>query len=152
MRRALLILVLALALLAAGCGGSSTTSRRARAATTEATTSDRDRRRTAAPTSTLPAAREDGGATAPKERLDPEKTYNLVFKTNCGSFTVTLDLDKAPATAASLVSLAKSGFYDNTIFHRIVPGFVIQGGDPTQAGSGGPGYRPSTRRRPTRST
>ena len=47
---------------------------------------------------------------------------------------------KAPATSASLVSLAKSGFYDDTIFHRIVPGFVIQGGDPTQAGNGGPGY------------
>ena len=62
----------------------------------------------------VPAAREDGGATAPKERLDPEKTYDLVFKTNCGSFTVTLDLVKAPATAASLVSLAKSGFYDDT--------------------------------------
>ena len=89
----------------------------------------------------VPAAREDGGATAPKERLDPEKTYDLVFKTNCGSFTVTLDLEKAPATAASLVSLAKSGFYDDTIFHRIVPGFVIQGGDPTQSGSGGPGYQ-----------
>ena len=47
----------------------------------------------------------------------------------------------APATAASLVSLAKSGFYDNLIFHRIIPGFVIQGGDPTQSGSGGPGYQ-----------
>ena len=89
----------------------------------------------------MPAAREDGGATAPKERLDPEVTYNLVFKTNCGSFTVTLDQAKAPATTASLVSLAKSGFYDNTIFHRIVPGFVIQAGDPTQSGSGGPGYQ-----------
>ena len=88
---------------------------------------------------TVPEAREDGGATEPKERLDPEKTYKLVFKTNCGSFTVTLDQAKAPATSASLVSLAKSGFYDNTIFHRIVPGFVIQGGDPTQAGNGGPG-------------
>ena len=88
-----------------------------------------------------PAAREDGGATAPKERLDPEKTYKLVFKTNCGSYTVTLDLDSAPATAASLVSLAKSGFFDDTVFHRIVPGFVIQGGDPTQTGSGGPGYK-----------
>ena len=89
----------------------------------------------------MPEAREDGGATEPKERLDPEKTYKLVFKTNCGSFTVTLDQAKAPATAASLVSLAKAGFYDDTIFHRIVPGFVIQGGDPTQAGNGGPGYQ-----------
>ena len=46
-----------------------------------------------------------------------------------------------PATSASLVSLANAGFYDETIFHRIVPGFVIQGGDPTQTGSGGPGYQ-----------
>ena len=56
-------------------------------------------------------------------------------------FTVTLDVASAPATAASLVSLANAGFFDNTIFHRIVPGFVIQGGDPTQTGSGGPGYQ-----------
>ena len=142
MRRALPILILALALLAAGCGGSRTTPRHG--TTTSATT------RTSTATATVgadgcsdvtvPEAREDGGATEPKERLDPEKTYKLVFKTNCGSFTVTLDQAKAPATSASLVSLAKAGFYDNTIFHRIVPGFVIQGGDPTQAGSGGPGY------------
>jgi peptidyl-prolyl cis-trans isomerase B (cyclophilin B) len=139
-RRAIPILILALALLAAGCGGSDDT------AGTTATTASTDT--TAAATVgadgcsdvTVPEAREDGGATKPKERLDPEKTYKLVFKTNCGSFTVTLDQTKAPATSASLVSLAKAGFYDNTIFHRIVPGFVIQGGDPTQAGSGGPGY------------
>jgi peptidyl-prolyl cis-trans isomerase B (cyclophilin B) len=119
-RRALLIPLLALGVLGAGCGSSSSGG----CTDVEA-----------------PAAREDGGATAPKERLDPEKTYNLVFKTNCGSFTVALDLAKAPTTAASLVSLAKSGFYDDTIFHRIVPDFVIQGGDPTQSGNGGPGYQ-----------
>ena len=139
MRRALPILILALALLAAGCGGSDDTE--GTTATTEAT----DTTATVGPDGcsdvTVPEAREDGGATEPKERLDPEKTYKLVFKTNCGSFTVTLDQAKAPATSASLVSLAKSGFYDNTIFHRIVPGFVIQGGDPTQAGNGGPGYQ-----------
>ena len=139
MRRALPILILALALLAAGCGGSDDTE--GTTATTEAT----DTTATVGPDGcsdvTVPEAREDGGATEPKERLDPEKTYKLVFKTNCGSFTVTLDQAKAPATSASLVSLAKSGFYDNTIFHRIVPGFVIQGGDPTQGGNGGPGYQ-----------
>ena len=139
MRRALPILILALALLAAGCGGSDDTE--GTTVTTEAT----DTTATVGPDGcsdvTVPEAREDGGATEPKERLDPEKTYKLVFKTNCGSFTVTLDQAKAPATSASLVSLAKSGFYDNTIFHRIVPGFVIQGGDPTQAGNGGPGYQ-----------
>jgi len=143
-RRALLLPVLAfaLALLAAGCGGSSGDSTTTTQETTAATGTT-----TAAVGAdgctdvTVPAAREDGGATAPKERLDPEKTYKLVFETNCGTFTVTLDLKSAPATAASLVSLAKSGFYDNTIFHRIVPGFVIQGGDPTQSGNGGPGYQ-----------
>jgi len=53
---------------------------------------------------------------------------------------VTLDVDSAPETTASLVVLAEAGFFDDTVFHRIVPGFVIQGGDPTQRGSGGPGY------------
>ncbi len=141
MRRALPILILALALLAAGCGGSDDTA--GTTVTTEST--DTTATATVGPDGcsdvTVPEAREDGGATEPKERLDPEKTYELVFKTNCGSFTVTLDQAKAPATSASLVSLAKSGFYDDTIFHRIVPGFVIQGGDPTQAGNGGPGYQ-----------
>ena len=65
----------------------------------------------------------------------------LEFVTNCGSFTVTLDVKGAPHTSASLVSLARADFYDDTIFHRIVPGFVIQGGDPTQTGAGGPGYQ-----------
>jgi len=74
------------------------------------------------------------------EPLDASKTWTLTFDTSCGSFVVTLDLDSAPKTAASLVSLARAGYYDDTIFHRIVPGFVIQGGDPTQSGNGGPGY------------
>jgi peptidyl-prolyl cis-trans isomerase B (cyclophilin B) len=87
-----------------------------------------------------PAPREDGGATAPEERLDPETTFTLAFETSCGTFTVTLDQASAPATSASLVALARDGFFDDTVFHRIVPGFVIQGGDPTQSGSGGPGY------------
>lgn len=87
-----------------------------------------------------PAPREDGGATQPTERLDPEKTWTLRFETSCGTFVVTLDTASAPATSASLVSLARAGYFDDTIFHRIVPGFVIQGGDPTQSGGGGPGY------------
>ena len=148
MRRVAVILLLAVPLLlaATGCGDSSSES----AATTEAAATEETGATTKTTSSSgsgactdveAPAAREDGGATKPKERLDPEKTYRLVFKTNCGSFTVTLDLDSAPATAASLVSLAKAGFFDDTVFHRIVPGFVIQGGDPTQTGTGGPGYQ-----------
>jgi cyclophilin family peptidyl-prolyl cis-trans isomerase len=87
-----------------------------------------------------PAAKPDGGEKAPTAPLAKDKTYELVFTTNCGAFTVTLDQSTAPRTAASLVALARSGFFDDTIFHRIVPGFVIQGGDPTQTGTGGPGY------------
>lgn len=88
-----------------------------------------------------PAPREDGGQDEPQARLDPQVTYTLRFDTSCGSFTVTLDQETAPATAASLVALARNGFFDDTTFHRVVPGFVIQGGDPTQTGAGGPGYQ-----------
>jgi len=79
-------------------------------------------------------------ADAPSDDLDPDTTYTLTFETNCGSFTVTLDQGMAPTTSASLVELARDGYFDDTVFHRIVPGFVIQGGDPTQTGAGGPGY------------
>jgi peptidyl-prolyl cis-trans isomerase B (cyclophilin B) len=72
--------------------------------------------------------------------LDSSKTYTLTFDTTCGSFTVTLDLETAPKTTASLVALARDGYFDDTIFHRVAQGFVIQGGDPTQTGAGGPGY------------
>jgi peptidyl-prolyl cis-trans isomerase B (cyclophilin B) len=87
-----------------------------------------------------PAAKKNGGQTPPDKPLGPNEHPELVFVTNCGSFTVRLDPKLAPKTGASLVKLANNGFYDDTIFHRIVPGFVIQGGDPTQTGSGGPGY------------
>ena len=87
-----------------------------------------------------PDARTPEPATAPSQPLDPAKTYTLTFDTSCGSFTVTLDQKLAPKTAASLVALANDGYFDDTIFHRVVSGFVIQGGDPTQSGSGGPGY------------
>jgi peptidyl-prolyl cis-trans isomerase B (cyclophilin B) len=60
--------------------------------------------------------------------------------TSCGSFTIALDVARAPKTASSFAYLARQGVYDDTPFHRIVPGFVIQGGDPTGTGGGGPGY------------
>ncbi|HEX7290734.1 MAG TPA: peptidylprolyl isomerase [Conexibacter sp.] len=76
----------------------------------------------------------------PQRLLDPSKTWDVTFTTNCGSFTVRLDTARAPKTAASFASLAKKGFYDDLTFHRIAPNFVIQGGDPTGSGSGNPGY------------
>ena len=61
-------------------------------------------------------------------------------ETSCGSFTIALDVERAPKTTSSFAYLARQGVYDDTIFHRIAPGFVIQGGDPTETGRGGPGY------------
>ena len=60
--------------------------------------------------------------------------------TSCGSFTIALDVARAPKTASSFAYLSRQGVYKDTPFHRIVPGFVIQGGDPTGSGGGGPGY------------
>jgi len=83
-----------------------------------------------------------GPRTAPKPttKLDPKKTYYVTFATNCGSFTFRLAVKTSPHTSASFVYLVKRGFFNKTIFHRIVPGFIIQGGDPTATGTGGPGY------------
>jgi cyclophilin family peptidyl-prolyl cis-trans isomerase len=130
MRTAALVAAM-LVVLAAGCGGDDS----ADTATTEPAT-------TAAGCTVVskPAPKPDGGATAPKQALAKGMTYKLVFATNCGTFTVTLDQKTAPKTSASLVSLSRARFFDGTIFHRIVPGFVIQTGDPTQTGTGGPGY------------
>ena len=79
-------------------------------------------------------------APRPNAPLTAGKHYDVTFETNCGSFTLRLDQAQSPHAAASFVSLVQHGFFDNTIFHRIVLGFVIQGGDPTQSGNGGPGY------------
>jgi peptidyl-prolyl cis-trans isomerase B (cyclophilin B) len=88
-----------------------------------------------------PEPKPEGTRTAPTKPLEEGTTYELVFETNCGSFTIELDQKAAPKTTASLVALARDGFYDNTIIHRVVPSFVIQGGDPTGTGGGGPGYQ-----------
>src|SRR5262249_3989126 len=62
-------------------------------------------------------------------------------ETSCGSFDIALDTKRAPKTVNSFVHLSEEGFYDGLDFHRIVPGFVIQGGDPLGTGTGGPGYK-----------
>ena len=77
----------------------------------------------------------------PKASLDRSKTYVATVSTNCGDFEITLDAKRAPRTGGSFKHLADKGFYDGLGFHRIVPGFVIQGGDPRGNGSGGPGYK-----------
>jgi peptidyl-prolyl cis-trans isomerase B (cyclophilin B) len=86
------------------------------------------------------AAPKDARLAKPKELLDPGKKYVATVTTNCGEFEITLDAKRAPKTGGSFKYLADKGFYDGLGFHRIVPGFVIQGGDPKGDGSGGPGY------------
>lgn len=76
----------------------------------------------------------------PKKLLDRHRTWTATLTTSCGSFTIRLDVKDSPHTTASFVALARSHYFDSTIFHRVVPGFVIQGGDPTATGTGGPGY------------
>jgi peptidyl-prolyl cis-trans isomerase B (cyclophilin B) len=72
--------------------------------------------------------------------LDPAKKHTVDVRTNLGSFAFDLNVKDSPCTTSSFASLVRKRFFDGTTFHRIVPGFVIQGGDPTGSGSGGPGY------------
>jgi len=88
---------------------------------------------------TAPAAASRTGK-KPTAPLDATKTYDVTMQTNCGTFTIQLDQKESPNATASFVALTQAGYFDKTIFHRIVPGFVIQGGDPTASGTGGPGY------------
>jgi cyclophilin family peptidyl-prolyl cis-trans isomerase len=122
MRGALVALVLVGALVSSGCGGKSGASANG------------------CESAKKPAPRADAKATPPGTRLDASQTWALNVQTSCGTFVVTLDLKLGPTTAASLVALARQHYFDDTIFHRIVQGFVVQGGDPTQTGGGGPGY------------
>jgi cyclophilin family peptidyl-prolyl cis-trans isomerase len=87
-----------------------------------------------------PAPKEDAELPKPKERLDGSKTYVATVSTSCGDFEITLDSKRAPRTGGSFKYLADKGFFDGLTFHRIVAGFVIQGGDPAGNGQGGPGY------------
>jgi len=88
----------------------------------------------------VPASKGQGHLQAPRLHLNPAKTYTVTVATNCGTFAFTLDVKNSPRTSASFYYLVRQGFFDGLTFHRVVPGFVIQGGDPTGTGAGGPGY------------
>jgi peptidylprolyl isomerase len=77
----------------------------------------------------------------PAKTLDSTKTYTATIETSCGTFDVALDSTHAPKAVASFVFLAGKGFFDGLTFHRIVDGFMFQGGDPLGTGTGGPGYK-----------
>lgn len=80
-------------------------------------------------------------ANAPELRIDPNRTYIATLATNRGDIKVEFYPQDAPQTVNNFICLAQDGYYDGTPFHRIVSGFVIQGGDPTGTGAGGPGYQ-----------
>jgi cyclophilin family peptidyl-prolyl cis-trans isomerase len=128
MARRLVVLGL-VALAAAGCGGSK------KADTTTAATVDANG---CTPVAQPPPTQRSEGK--PTTKLDPSRRYDVTFHTNCGSFTVRLAVRTSPKTTASFANLVQKQFFDHTLFHRIAPGFVIQAGDPTQSGGGGPGY------------
>src|SRR4051812_3121430 len=137
-RRLLLLFLALLALVVCACGGGDDSS-------------SKDKAQAAPAKTQAPSSGEDTGCQAakpgeakvpkpskPKGSLDTKKTYVVTVDTNCGSFEITLSAKQAPKTDASFVSLIKQGFYDGLTFHRVVPGFVIQGGDPKGTGTGGP--------------
>lgn len=118
MRRATALLLLVA--IAAGCGGSDSSSG------PQATSCDVEIQDPTHPPDLQPLAR--------------DARPQITFETSHGTFTVEIDGSRAPCNGDSMVDLAKRGFFDNTRFHRIVPGFIIQGGDPTGTGNGGSGY------------
>jgi peptidyl-prolyl cis-trans isomerase B (cyclophilin B) len=77
----------------------------------------------------------------PAMQIDPKKNYKVTMETNKGTIEVELYPQHAPKTVNNFVFLAEEGFYDNVKFHRVISNFMVQGGDPTGSGSGGPGYR-----------
>jgi peptidyl-prolyl cis-trans isomerase B (cyclophilin B) len=147
LRRLVVIAVLVVApVVAAGCGGGggsdtsgipdgsgAAATALAPASTTGATTGGCKQVQ-------APAARKNGGEKKPTTKLDPSKTYTVTVQTNCGTFAFTLNVKDSPNTTAAFAGLVQKGFYDGLTFHRIVTGFVIQGGDPTGTGQGGPGF------------
>ena len=77
----------------------------------------------------------------PAMQIDPQKTYRITIETNRGDMELELYPEHAPKTVNNFVFLAQEGFYDGVVFHRVISDFMIQGGDPTGTGRGGPGYK-----------
>jgi len=131
------IVILAGALALGGCGGDSGSK-----SETAATPSPSSSSNAPAACKQVPPPRHKPVVKLPKPKhaLERGKTYVATVSTSCGDFQITLDSKQAPKTGGSFKYMADKGFFDGTTFHRIVPGFVIQGGDPKGNGTGGPGY------------
>jgi peptidyl-prolyl cis-trans isomerase B (cyclophilin B) len=88
-----------------------------------------------------PASRAGEQASKPSTRLDPARSYTVTLQTNCGPIAIQLAVREAPETTSSFAHLVQVGYYNDLTFHRIVSGFVIQGGDPNGNGTGGPSWQ-----------
>jgi peptidyl-prolyl cis-trans isomerase B (cyclophilin B) len=138
----------------AACGSSgATTNTVAGSATTTASTSAPQSETTAAASPAppaiqvpgcrsvpAPASRAGEQASKPTEQLDPSRSYTVRLATNCGPIAIQLAVNEAPKTTSSFAHLVQIGYYNGLTFHRVVPGFVIQGGDPNGNGTGGPSW------------
>jgi cyclophilin family peptidyl-prolyl cis-trans isomerase len=80
-------------------------------------------------------------STPPAMQIDPKKKYTAHMETDKGTMVIELFADKTPVTVNNFVFLAREGYYEGVIFHRVIANFMVQGGDPTGRGSGGPGYK-----------
>lgn len=131
LRRLLTVAALVAALVACGAGPEPTP------------TIPQSRQGERAPAGTRPAAATAGKQypKPPEMAIDQNKQYVATLKTNLGDIRIALNAKDAPVTVNNFVFLARDGFYNGTTFHRVDPGFVIQGGDPQSDGRGGPGYR-----------
>jgi cyclophilin family peptidyl-prolyl cis-trans isomerase len=143
---ALLCLAPALALALAACGGDETSTTTTTVTVDASTTTEAATTTTEASTGAVGCVEVKAPKPAPRpvtgdyEFLEPSQVHLVTMTTNCGTFTIRLDPLQSPNATSSFVWLVKLAYYDHTIFHRIVPNSLIQGGDPTATGSGGPGY------------
>jgi peptidyl-prolyl cis-trans isomerase B (cyclophilin B) len=134
-RLGLLALLLACVLGVAACGGDDSES-----AATPDSTPESPAETAGCEKVDAPKPKGEGDLAKPKEKLKASGTYVATVDTSCGTFKIELDAKQAPRTGGSFKYLADKGFFDGLTFHRIVAGFVIQGGDPKGDGTGGPGY------------
>lgn len=118
------IVGIAVAPVLAGCGSSDSSTSTA-----------------AADTSAAASGTTKSWSSPPEMTINENATYTATMKTSEGTITIKLDPKQAPTTVNNFVFLSKQGFYNGGTFHRVIPGFMIQGGDPTGTGSGGPGYQ-----------